>query len=79
MTPETPGSSVAVVSPPGDPGTTATPPSPPPSLEGDGGTTNARGDGTLPRDLVAITTLIAERTGCDRLWLMLGDDAERVA
>lgn len=32
-------------------------------------------DGTLPRDLVAVTTVIAERTGVDRLWLMLGDDA----
>jgi hypothetical protein len=32
-----PGPLDAAVSPPGDPGTTATPPSPPPSLEGDGG------------------------------------------
>lgn len=36
-------------------------------------------DGMLPRDLVAVTTLIAERTGCDRLWLMLGEDTERAA
>lgn len=31
--------------------------------------------GSMPRDLVAVTTQIAERTGVDRLWLMLGDDA----
>jgi hypothetical protein len=31
-------------------------------------------DGSMPRDLVAIATLIAERTGCDRLWLLMGDD-----
>jgi len=35
--------------------------------------------GTMPRDLVAVTTQIAERTGVDRLWLMLGDEAPAVA
>lgn len=35
--------------------------------------------GTMPRDLVAVTGQIADRTGVDRLWLMLGDDAPAVA
>lgn len=30
-------------------------------------------DGGMPRDQVATCTLIAERTGCDRIWLLAGD------
>ena len=44
---QAPGSLDAAVSPPGDPGTTATPP-PPPSLEGDGGNTETHPAPTGP-------------------------------
>jgi transcriptional regulator with XRE-family HTH domain len=35
--------------------------------------------GSMPRDFAAVTSQIAERTGVDRLWLMLGDEAPAVA
>lgn len=35
--------------------------------------------GAMPRDLVAVTTQIADRTGVDHLWLMLGDAAPAAA
>lgn len=37
-------------------------------------------DGTTPRDTASIARKIADRTRCDYLWLLAGDDAtERVA
>lgn len=36
-------------------------------------------NGSMPRDLAAVTAQIAERTGVDRLWLMLGEDASVAA
>lgn len=30
-------------------------------------------DGTTPRDIVAVARQISERTRCDYLWLLLGD------
>lgn len=31
-------------------------------------------DGSMPRDLVAVASQVAERTGCNRMWLMVGDE-----
>lgn len=32
-----------------------------------------------PRDLIAVATQIAERVGCDRMWLMVGDETASAA
>lgn len=32
-------------------------------------------DGRMPRDLYAVTKQIAESTGCDHTWLMVGEEA----